>query len=328
MSEHRHLASRVSLLIPCYNGASFIDRAFTSILKQTEPQMEVVLVDDGSDDRSYSLALSYADRFREKGYSFIALQQSNGGAAAAIKLAMHHATGSYIQLLDIDDELTPDSSKLQADWLDANPEAAMVFANGIALNESNGVGNPVRRKLDTTTRNVFSELLSGELNNVPGMYMIRRDALTVYYATHPFYVSRYGQNLQMLMPPAKDALAGFVDRDALIYHIHSGSHSRPKQYTDVKANFDGYREIRMQLLRDMHLELPEYLKLVDVGYNRGMMLVAQGFGRKEEYCKHYEYVRRNGHLTWNEIADYHIYNHTPLQLPIRVLLKLRALLKL
>lgn len=317
----------VSLLIPCYNGASFMERAFNSILQQTEKNMEVVFVDDGSTDGSYTRAQSYAPRFRAKGYSFIALQQSNGGAAAAIQLAMKHATGRYIQLLDIDDELTPDSSKMQADWLDANPEAAIVFANGVALNEVTGVGNPVRRKLDTTTRNVFRDLLSGDLNNVPGMYMIRHKALRDYYSTHPFFVSRYGQNLQMLMPPAVDALAGFIDREALIYHIHSGSHSRPKQYADVKANFDGYREIRRQILKDMQLETREYANLIELGYNRGMMLVAQSFGRKKEYGEYYKYVRKHGRLTWEEIADYHIYNHTSLQLPIRLIVKLRSLLK-
>lgn len=327
MSHRICSAGRVSLLIPCYNGAAFMDRAFTSILRQTEPHMEVVFVDDGSDDRSFALAQSYAPRFLEKGHSFIALQQPNGGAASAIKQALNHATGRYIQLLDIDDELTPDSSKMQADWLDAHPEAALVFANGVALNEATGTGNPVRRKLDLTTRNVFAELLSGDLNNVPGMYMIRHDALRSYYSTHPFCTSRSGQNLQMLMPPAKSALAGFIDRDALIYHIHSGSHSRPKLYADVLANFEGYRAIRMQLLHDMDAATPDSVNLVDVGFNRGMMLVAQGFNRREEYCRHYDYVRRHGHLSWEEIADYHIYNQTPLQLPIRLIIKFRALLK-
>lgn len=326
MTENR-TTYRVSLLIPCYNGELYIERAFDSILQQTESNMEIVFVDDGSEDNSFHIAQEYVQRFKEKGFELKLLQQQNGGAASAIKLAIENASGRYIQLFDIDDELTKDSTKLQADWLDANLDASLVFANGISVIDSNGIKNPIRRKVNTSKRNVFSELLSGELNNVPGMYMIRHDVLKEYYSNHDFYCTKFGQNLQMLMPVAKDSVAGFINAEALIYHIHDGSHSRPKRYDEIKANYEGYRTIRMQLLKDMKVTNPAFDKLINVGYNRGMKIIAQACGQKEEYNKFYAYVKENGGLTWTDISDYHIYNETLWQYPIRVIIKLKEILK-
>lgn len=326
MNENR-ATYRVSLLIPCYNGASYIERAFDSILQQTESNMEIVLVDDGSEDNSFDIAQEYVQRFQEKGYALKLLQQKNGGAASAIKLAMDNASGRYIQLFDIDDELTKESSKMQADWLDANLDASLVFANGVSVIDSNGVKNTIRRKVNTNKRNVFCELLSGELNNVPGMYMIRHDVLKKYYSNHDFYCTKFGQNLQILMPAAKDSIAGFINEEALIYHIHNGSHSRPKGYNDIKANYEGYRTIRMQLLKDMKVTNPAFDKLINLGYNRGMKIIAQACGQKEEYNKFYAYVKETGGLNWADIFDYHIYNETLWQYPIRVIIKLKEISK-
>ena len=56
--------SRISVVIPCYNGAAFIGAAIESVLAQTHPDVELIVVDDGSTDESWRIIESYAPRVR------------------------------------------------------------------------------------------------------------------------------------------------------------------------------------------------------------------------------------------------------------------------
>ena len=67
----------VSVVTPCYNGESFLDRYFESILAQTYRSIEVVLVDDGSTDATYSLALSYKEKLEAQAAEMKAVREKN-----------------------------------------------------------------------------------------------------------------------------------------------------------------------------------------------------------------------------------------------------------
>jgi glycosyltransferase involved in cell wall biosynthesis len=92
----------VSILIPAYNAEPWIADTIKSALDQTWPRKEIIMVDDGSRDRT----LAVAKRFAAKGVS--AVTQENQGAAAARNKAFSLAQGEYIQWLDADDLLAPD----------------------------------------------------------------------------------------------------------------------------------------------------------------------------------------------------------------------------
>ena len=88
----------VSVAIPVYNGANYIRDAIDSVLAQTYPNLEVLIVNDGSRDEGLTeeIALSYGDRIR---YFF----KSNGGVASALNLALKEAKGDYFCWLSHDD---------------------------------------------------------------------------------------------------------------------------------------------------------------------------------------------------------------------------------
>jgi glycosyltransferase involved in cell wall biosynthesis len=92
----------VSILIPAYNAEPWIADTIRSALAQTWPRTEVIVVDDGSTDRTFSIARQFAS---EK--VFVTFQK-NQGASAARNLAFSHAQGDYIQWLDADDLLDAD----------------------------------------------------------------------------------------------------------------------------------------------------------------------------------------------------------------------------
>ncbi|MCP4309311.1 MAG: glycosyltransferase [bacterium] len=92
---------RVSILIPCFNAEAHIAATIDSVIGQTYPEIEIVVADDGSSDRSAEIVLSFDDpRIR-------LLTGSNSGAAAARNAAFHRSDGKYVLFLDADDLIAP-----------------------------------------------------------------------------------------------------------------------------------------------------------------------------------------------------------------------------
>jgi glycosyltransferase involved in cell wall biosynthesis len=90
---------RVSIVIPVYNAAEFLGDALASALGQTHPDVEVIVVDDGSTDGSWEVAGRHPVR-RER--------VAHGGGAAARNHGLALATGAFILFLDADDVISPD----------------------------------------------------------------------------------------------------------------------------------------------------------------------------------------------------------------------------
>ena len=105
----------VSILIPAYNAAPWIDATLESALGQTHPRCEVIVVDDGSTDETLTIARSK----EAKGVRVIA--QPNAGAAAARNRALEVAQGDFIQYLDADDLLSPEKIRAQLATLASKP---------------------------------------------------------------------------------------------------------------------------------------------------------------------------------------------------------------
>ena len=92
----------VSILIPAYNAERWIGDTIQSALAQIWPRTEIIIVDDGSRDRTLRVARQFASR------NVSVVTQENQGASAARNRAFELCQGDYIQWLDADDLLSPD----------------------------------------------------------------------------------------------------------------------------------------------------------------------------------------------------------------------------
>jgi glycosyltransferase involved in cell wall biosynthesis len=111
----------VSVVMAAYNGAAFIRETIDSVLAQTMPDFEIVVVDDRSRDDTLAVLGSIGDpRLR------VIKAEHNGGPAVARSLAMAHAKGRFVAGLDQDDLCAPDRFARQLAYLDAHPEVALV----------------------------------------------------------------------------------------------------------------------------------------------------------------------------------------------------------
>ena len=106
----------VSCVIPAYNAERHIERALESVFAQTLPADEVIVIDDGSDDRTEDVLARFGDRIRT-------VRQQNRGPAAARNRGIDLATGDLIAFQDADDEWHSEKLAKQVAVLAARPEA-------------------------------------------------------------------------------------------------------------------------------------------------------------------------------------------------------------
>ena len=106
MRKLNEILPTVSIVIPCYNNDSFVAAAIESALGQTYPNVEVVIVNDGSTDRSAAVINEYDDRAK-------VIHQENAGACVARNRGLAEAKGEWVKFLDADDVLNADCVALQ-----------------------------------------------------------------------------------------------------------------------------------------------------------------------------------------------------------------------
>jgi hypothetical protein len=111
-------SDRVSVIIPCFNHAHFLDEAIESALTQTYTDLEVVVVDDGSADNTREVAARYP--------GVRCVRQENRGVASARNAGLGASQGSYVVFLDADDHLLPRAIEIGVDALVDHPRAAFV----------------------------------------------------------------------------------------------------------------------------------------------------------------------------------------------------------
>lgn len=110
----------VSVILPVYNGEKYLDEAIKSILSQSYKRFELIIIDDGSKDKSLSIAKGFKDS-RIKVYT-----QTNKGLAKTLNRGISLSKGTYIARQDQDDFSYPERLEKQANYLNKNPKCGLV----------------------------------------------------------------------------------------------------------------------------------------------------------------------------------------------------------
>ena len=158
--------TKVSVILPIYNVAPYLDEAFQSLLSQTLKEFEIIAVNDGSTDNSQEIL----DRYATQDKRIKVLQQENQGQSVARNLALQHATGEYLYMMDSDDKLSsPDALQLCYDYAERN-NADFIFFDGGSFSEE-GV---VRNTWNTTRTHLVEENIPYEGNNLLNLMLDTR----------------------------------------------------------------------------------------------------------------------------------------------------------
>jgi len=136
----------VSVIVPVYNGERYLPATIDSVLRQTFPDWELVIVDDGSTDRSLETVQRLTDGC---GHPVSIHRQSRGGQSAARNAAAGYARGEFLAFLDQDDIWRPDKLERQVGILRADPETVFVHSDVDYIDEE---GRTVRHAVTSSAR--------------------------------------------------------------------------------------------------------------------------------------------------------------------------------
>ena len=131
----------VSVIIPLYNGAAYIERSIRSVLNQTFQEFEIIVVDDGSKDGTARIAEAYSDKYPD---SFKLVSKENGGHGSAINLAARIARGRYFRVVDSDDWVLTENLHEYAELLN-NASADAIITNFHTVNAVTGKKIPIKQ---------------------------------------------------------------------------------------------------------------------------------------------------------------------------------------
>jgi glycosyltransferase involved in cell wall biosynthesis len=179
----------VSVVIPVFNGARFVERAVESVRAQTYRPIQLIVVDDGSTDRSADIvALLSVDRFVEIG--------ENRGVSTARNIGTALAEGSFVTYLDADDVMTPDKVTRQMDRLLSEPPCDCVFTQQTVVIDD-GAPLPQWLEMDPAQRE--------RLTKLPISALIRLRSLIVSGGFDPRF--RTSEEMDVLMRLSRSGAA-------------------------------------------------------------------------------------------------------------------------
>lgn len=239
-----HKRGLVSCVTPVYNGEKYLAQMLDSVFNQTYPLVEMILVDDGSTDRTLEIAESYRERFAEKQYTYRIVQTEHKNASAAINRGLFWVTGEYLIWPDSDDILEPDSIKKRVEFLMEHPDYPGVrsvmyyFANdGSKANASEKIG-------DLKKEHLFFDIMEHETFVCCGCYMLRTKEFFCIYPERKIPEYPVGQNFQMLLPYMYRYKCYTIPEPLYGVRVRPDSHSRmPKTQKETEQQFKDFEDL-------------------------------------------------------------------------------------
>ena len=196
---------RVSVILPSYNHEPYVEAAVRSVMEQTGVDFELIVIDDGSKDRSPEILKRLSE---ELGFTFI--HRPNKGVVATLNEALSLARGLYVCSFSSDDIMPPDRLKNQSDFLDAHPEAVACFGQVMPLFDDGKLGEMDVRYLRSVPRVTFEESFLGQkaLHGCAEMF-VREKILAIGGYDNRYYFEDYPLYLKILdhygpQPVSKD----------------------------------------------------------------------------------------------------------------------------
>jgi glycosyltransferase involved in cell wall biosynthesis len=119
-----YLQHLVTVIVPCYNGAAFLEEALRSAVAQSYPEVEIIVVDDGSTDNSPEIAQRFPVRY---------IRQENRGLSEARNAGIRASKGDYVVFLDADDRLMPQAIECGFRALESRPDCSIAVGDHIFI---------------------------------------------------------------------------------------------------------------------------------------------------------------------------------------------------
>ncbi|MBZ8182200.1 glycosyltransferase [Oscillatoria salina] len=230
----------ISVIIPAYNAQKTIKETIESVLKQTFPDFELIIINDGSQDSTLEIIQEIKDpRIRVFSYQ-------NSRQAVSRNRGISRATGEYIAFLDADDLWTPDKLEKQLTALQTNPEAAVAYSWTNWIDESSQF---LRRGSYLSFNGyVYPQLLQINFLENGSNPLIRREALETVGGFEPSLTPAEDLDLYLRLAARYSFVA--VQSPQILYRVSSDS---------MSANLDNLESACLRVFARAYTDAPESL---------------------------------------------------------------------
>ena len=256
----------VSVIIPSYNHAAFIEAAIRSILDQTYRSIELIVVDDGSTDDSREIIRRV---HAATDGAFTMYEKANGGASSALNYGITRSSGEYVAVVASDDRFLPEKIERQVTLFSVSPRSiGLVHAGG--FEEFNG-----GRLVNLTGRYTpaigacFKDLVARRVTAIAPTVMFRR---SVYDEVGGFDEQLVGEDLDFYAAVAARGHEFGFDPTPLVIKTHTGSGlggAVERYFRDPFVTLEKYAE---------HFTRDEY-RAIETQFYGGMARAAAGVGK-------------------------------------------------
>lgn len=277
----------VSIIVPVYNAEKYISKCINSILNQTYPYFELILIDDGSKDSS----LLICNEYQMKDNRIRVISQINKGVSETRNKGIKEAKGDYIQFVDSDDELVPTMlEKLVAEIKKEDVDLVICGYNEILSGKTNIVlpdkeGNIYKKNLNKEYPNIFDRFLLNAVWNK----LYKKEKIQYLFLSN----LSMGEDLLFNLSYLKDVQSISFIKEALYnYYIYENSLTRKirndyiqiaeklyieskKFCNDVELSKQGYNDISNVFIKFL------FYGLSDIYYDNNLSISEKYFSLEE-----------------------------------------------
>lgn len=237
------MPSLISVIIPAYNHENYIRDAVQSVIAQDYPNIELIVIDDGSKDNTWSILKSLEDRCSQRFDRVLFITRPNQGVIKTCRELIGHAQGEFVVILASDDLLKPDNVSCLYDFLSQHPDYVMAVGDNDIVDANQqyvrwnsqqdaGIGDEFMfntfkeyycshwQSFDFLSDDFgsYGQLLQG--NHIPNGYMIRKSALDQVDAYNPAVPL---EDWYLMLQLAKIGRFKFINRPLFSYRWHGAN---------------------------------------------------------------------------------------------------------
>lgn len=265
------MVHKVSVILPCYNGARWLSRAIESVLSQVYENFELVIVDDGSTDISKEIIASYLSDKRVR-YVY----QTNRGFSAALNRGIRESSGDFIGFIGQDDLWLPDKLKLQIGHLTKHEDRDLVHSSYYSVDSEERIIGVVKAMVPDffSKQELITRLF---LNNFIGFetVLVKRKCfdLVGFFDEHMMAFSDHDLWLRI----AGNFNIGYLDKELVKKREHDFQLSKAKIAFALR---DEFLIVKKAIERYPFLKKAEKEKLASLYYALGITLLQKGDYKK------------------------------------------------
>jgi glycosyltransferase involved in cell wall biosynthesis len=272
---------KVSVILPCYNGARWLKASIESVLAQTYHNIELLVIDDGSTDESKKIInfYSFDERLRY-------IYQKNRGFSAAINTGVRESIGSLLGFIGQDDLWQPDKVEIQVKFFQKFSEIGLVYSNYSCIDSNDFVFRQIKAKFpDFASKEKLIQFLF--LNNFMGFetILVKRECFLEVGLFDEAMVAFSDHDMWLRIVEYFNV--GYINKSLVKKRVHGSQLSQAGLIFGLR---DEFHFVEKAIKRQPLLKKLKKKKLMSLHYSLGILLLNNGDkrGAKQELIESFK----------------------------------------